>query len=357
MLYRQPGRPGFTLVEMLVVITIIGILAAILVPTILIAMNRAKVGRITLEESQLDAAIESYKQKYNDSPPDFSDRDLVIRHLRMAFPRMAPAEWNVIVSTFWLYPLNNPGTVGYDLSYVDRAESLVLWLGGLSDDPRRPFTGVGGPLVLFQDASGNNRVMANRDRTDGFFSFDEGRLGRWIYVYPPVNPRYVYSSDERALHGGSGSSWLDLSVRPSLLENDPFPVYAPAGQDEPYVYFDSRTYNKLIWVVDNIYRPNNYTMEAFAALKGSAVPYKSDQSNPNFLTTDWHPGRAYYFANRDTFQVVSAGLDTIYGGVPTLVGNQWAWVARQFPNGLGYSPGDRDNITNFSDGALSDRLP
>ena len=98
-------------------------------------------------------------------------------------------------------------------------------------------------------------------------------------------------------------------------------------------------------------------MAAFVNTKGTAVPYKADENNPNFLNPDGHPGRAYYFANRDTFQIISAGLDTIYGKVPTLVGNQWTWTARQFPNGTGYAAGDRDNITNFSAGAPSDRLP
>ena len=352
---RRHHHPGFTLVEMLVVIAIIGILAAILVPTVFSALQRAKVARITLEESNIDAAFESYKQKYNDYPPDFSDRNVVLRHLQKAFPRMSQQEYGVITNCFWLYPNARPGSIGYDLSYVDRAEAIVLWLGGLSDDPRRPFTGLGGPLVLIPDSSGvaAGSVMVNRERTAGFFSFDQGRLGRWIYTYPPANPRLVYSGDEALLHGGTNFSWYDVSVR-SLLENDPFPVYSPDGQDEPYVYFDARTYNKLIRVADNVYLPNQYTLSAFTPTKGTAVPYKSDQNNPNFLTTDWHPGRAFYFANRDSFQIISAGLDTIYGGVPTPGAIEWVWVARQFPNGLGYHAGDRDNI---SEGALSDRLP
>ena len=361
MLQRRRSHPGFTLVEMLVVIAIIGILAAILVPVVFSALQRAKVARITLEESNIAAAIESYKQKYNDYPPDFSDRSVVLRHLQKAFPRMAQQEYAVITSCFWLYPNARPGANGYDLSFVDRAEALVLWLGGLSDDPRRPFTGLGGPLVLIPDASGTagNNVMVNRERTEGFFSFDEGRLGLGLYTFPPANPRLVYSSDEALLHGGTGNSWYDFSLDTQrlMLVNDPFPVYAPEGQNEPYAYFDSRTYNKVIYNLAGNPVPNNYTMAAFVDTKGTAVPYKSDQNNPNFLTTDWHPGRAFYFANRDTFQIISAGLDTIYGGVPAPVGDQWTWTLRQFPNGTGYHPGDRDNITNFSDGALSDRLP
>jgi type II secretory pathway pseudopilin PulG len=65
---NQSQRAAFTLVEMLVVITIIMILAAILIPTIARAKTKAKVANARMEMSGLEAAIKSYHNDYNRWP-------------------------------------------------------------------------------------------------------------------------------------------------------------------------------------------------------------------------------------------------------------------------------------------------
>ncbi|NLF68036.1 MAG: type II secretion system protein, partial [Candidatus Anammoximicrobium sp.] len=182
---NQPRRPrGFTLVEMLVVIAIIGVLAAILVPTLYRVVVKARENRIAQELNQLHLAIESYKQKYGDYPPDFTTlmslndfetsagTHLIVRHIRKAFPRHT-------------YTLGTTGTLAAifkdsdgNLVAPDPSEALVLWLSQVREDPRQPLSGTDKRVVLFP--------------------FDEKRLvdldgdGLLSYLPPDCTMPYVY---------------------------------------------------------------------------------------------------------------------------------------------------------------------
>ena len=90
-------RRGFTLVEMLVVITIIGILASLGTVAVFEALKAAKRARIKVEITNLNNAIESYKLKFGDYPPSFTTvcrfrlfAALLTRHLAHGFPRCNP---------------------------------------------------------------------------------------------------------------------------------------------------------------------------------------------------------------------------------------------------------------------------
>jgi prepilin-type N-terminal cleavage/methylation domain-containing protein len=97
----RASRQAFTLVEMLVVIVIIAILAGLLLPAINMARNAALRGRIAIEIQQIGAGIEAYKLKFTDLPPDFSDRDLVRRHIVTAWPNIESAELIRLEPIFW----------------------------------------------------------------------------------------------------------------------------------------------------------------------------------------------------------------------------------------------------------------
>lgn len=271
-------RPrGFTLVEMLVVMAIIAILAAILLPAIRAAITAAKNNKIAQELSSLHQAVEAYKQKFGDYPPDFSSvrnvntdladpNNVVVRHFRKAFPRHT--------EDLKAYFTTN--------GVPDPAEALVFWLAMLKNDPRLPLT-------------------STTTERHVFFTFDEARL---------QNP-----------------------------DSDFYPHYVPKdGKDLPYVYFDSRTYQ---FTYNSAAAYSSYPISTSTA--NGVWPYKTSSNSvaPNF-------------ANPKTFQIISAGLDGDYG--PTT--NVQTYTHRVFPDGTNYELGDRDNITNFSEGKiLEDHLP
>ena len=62
-------RHGFTLIELMVVIVIIGILMALILPALNGARIRARVTQVSTEISQLENAISKFKSIYNLDPP------------------------------------------------------------------------------------------------------------------------------------------------------------------------------------------------------------------------------------------------------------------------------------------------
>jgi len=278
---------GFTLVEMLVVIAIIGVLAALLVPTLYRVVIKARQTRIAQEMSELHKAMESYKQKFGDYPPDFTtltgaadltnQNHLVVRHLRKAFPRHAEN----LVAAF-------KDTSG-NFNKPDPAEALVFWLAQLWDDPRKPLTGSGQRISLF--------------------TFDEKRL-----VDPDGDNLFAY--------------------------------LPPDGKDAPYVYFDSRVYTNNKFISGT----SGPVVASLCVYKDSAgnpllYPYVTKRNNaPVDLVTN-----PLTMPNPTTFQIISAGLDGDYGDVTSVIAGD-PTTYKVFPFGDNYQIGDLDNISNFSVG-------
>ncbi len=68
-------RKGFTLVEILIVVIILGILAAIVIPQFTEASNDARESALTSDLQTLRSQLELYKVQHNEKYPDLDEND------------------------------------------------------------------------------------------------------------------------------------------------------------------------------------------------------------------------------------------------------------------------------------------
>jgi type II secretory pathway pseudopilin PulG len=297
-------------VELLVVMAILGILAGLLAW----GVNAARVSILkraqAFEVQSIASAVEAYRTKYGDYPPDGSSWPVMDAHLRKAFPNILVSELALLNPALsqqnGLIRNDNDltGSHPHLARYVstspglrsgrvfDAAEALVFFLGGFSSDPQRPITGPGGPLKQV-----GNSYIYNTQRENAFFEFKIGRL---------------------TLDRNTGAS-NDETIYSEGVPNDLMPVYVGNGPTYeqlgvPIIYFDSRTYQIAgATVNDSSYYFNFYspglvdTRNVQGSTRNCARPFLSMDLDPN------KGNNALRYANDKTFQVMNGGYDRIYG--------------------------------------------
>jgi type II secretory pathway pseudopilin PulG len=297
-------------VELLVVMAILGILAGLLAW----GVNAARVSILkraqALEVQSIASAVEAYRTKYGDYPPDGSSWPVMDAHLRKAFPNILVSELALLNPALsqqnGLIRNDNDltGSHPHLARYVstspglrsgrvfDAAEALVFFLGGFSSDPQRPITGPGGPLKQV-----GSSYIYNTQRENAFFEFKIGRL---------------------TLDRNTGAS-NDETIYSEGVPNDLMPVYVGNGPTYeqlgvPIIYFDSRTYQIAgATVNDSSYYFNFYspglvdTRNVQGSTRNCARPFLSMDLDPN------KGNNALRYANDKTFQVMNGGYDRIYG--------------------------------------------
>jgi prepilin-type N-terminal cleavage/methylation domain-containing protein len=297
-------QTGFTLVEMLVVIVIIGILVALTVVAVTAALGTAQDAQIKVEIDQLAAALQQYKNKCGSFPPNtnVSSTDplqisALRRHIRKTWPRCRDnidniLEWN-----------------------MTPAEAVVFWLGGFSADPEHPFSGPGGPAFPIEE------------RTGALFDFDQARLG----------PR-----DEAGQFAGRYQTIL-INEGEANETNIILYVYRPPQLEEPYVYFDTSRRDPRTLPqpeVDIIQYLGHWTERPstqFHDANGIARPLRRSSDAQ--------------FVNPKSFQILAAGTDDEWGS------DSWIGGAPPpYPNGP-FLGGLADNLVSFSPKNLEDSQP
>ena len=272
-IHLERAKAAFTLVELLVVIGILSILAALVTPAIFQARVSARNAAIKAEIDMLHMAIMNYKNEYGSFPPCVDSRfdgiappntaiapntnvyqsaGEAARHLNRIFPRAdavaqlspSPFEPSTLTRTaddsIWLNFLYapNPPPGAADL-HLNPHNALHSWLGGYTGSPVSPLTG------------GNRKKL---------FDFDSARVV-------------------------SG-------------------LYAPSGKPgSPYIYIDSSRYG------------------TFSA------------GVPGSLTLGANRRTATEYFNPDTFQILCAGLDEQWGTEDDL-SNFWPGTRQDYLDSL-----------------------
>lgn len=329
---------GFTLVEMLVVIVIIGMLAGLTTTVLVSARRSVRNSVVSSEMAQLSIALDSYKNKYGEYPPDLSDEAAVMRHVKKRWPRYNVADYATFMEHVRYGCKLSSGTYTdpvTDLSQLNGTHvwqleryvsSLVFWLGGLPNKDGIPSGFYANPKAPLGIDVNKNPIhkpfRATREKP--LFSFDRKNLTAFAFS-GSAGPG-GRSTNNSVFHPAD-ATWYDAMGAGYYI-----PAITQGGY--PILYFRPLPGNGYV---------GKYVSFGETAVDNlsQAVPYARDLSQGT-----WYEERR--------FQLVHPGADGLFGtasfegGRDSIPGSdppQPKPVATQPKENCTFA--DDDNITNF----------
>jgi prepilin-type N-terminal cleavage/methylation domain-containing protein len=311
---RTPDRNAFTLVELLVVVSIIAVLAALVTPAVMRARASARNAAIKVEIDMLHMALMNYKNEYGSFPPCESAAgatDPPVRHVMRLFPRTAllvPGRWNLE---------NSPGGPARD--------QLDLGATGVLKD--------NSGTVIFTDTTSRNNIDFGPSTAIVFWL--EG------FTQNPTSPMYP-ASDRKKLFDFDESRRLTTGTPPKFTGR-----YHIAGKPESfYVYYDAASYGRTDFIpIAAAGLENN----AFVHVQPDTVLTNgANRQIPNWVTALpaakqelWKftvsevPAERQFqrVFNPGTFQIINPGVDGEFG-TDDDVSNFWKGTRREYLDSL-----------------------
>lgn len=323
-------RPGFTLVELMVVILIISILSALLTMAVTQGIKKAKVTRNMVDLRNLAASVDAFKTfykvdhipskiflsekgNYNTGVPILADS---LGYLLRIWPKLQfPVDWNG--NSFPGDP-NNPNPTVANPSgdmLLEGDQCLVFFLGGIPSQD--PVTLAWSCTGFSTNPSNPAAHILNAGPVKGpFYEFDSSRLVNLPHPINPAAPRMLSYLDTYGSSDGKGNRIDGM----------------------PYLYFSNygsrNGYNRYLTNASDC-NPMNLALQ-----KSPVFPYAQGVNQ---------------YLNPTGFQIISAGADKIFGpGTvdPTSTKGGPFWTSAAAASSAASGPNGADDQSNFYDNLL-----
>jgi prepilin-type N-terminal cleavage/methylation domain-containing protein len=235
----KPKRSAFTLVELLVVIGILAVLAALITPAIFQARVSARNAAIKSEIDMLHMAIMNYKNEYGSFPPASGiiiktgvniGSDPISRHLRRLFPRIQSAG-DAAIQAQCLPFLNNASSNPYAFTGANGITpdaAIVAWLFGYNSNPSFPVLSAN--TVTSDNSSPPTITVAGMPAPRKLlYDFDRSRITSTYNYHPSGKPGSPFIYIDAANYGTTFGDYQSVSS----FNPDSFQILC-AGLDEQW---------------------------------------------------------------------------------------------------------------------------